>query len=133
MSLAPGPPPFRWTIAGPSEAQVRHDYSAVTGESGAVIGICERAAAAVQSPPTTLAASAWSSVAAQLANKFSALWDGKPGSAACAAFARPASADSFIVVVQDEGAYDGVIEALIPVLWKRTCYTQMVEAEGSLI
>jgi hypothetical protein len=67
-----------------------------------------------------LAASAWSSVAARLVSRFSASWDGEPGAAVWTAVVRPASADSFIVEAQDEGADDGGWKRLIPVLWKRT-------------
>jgi hypothetical protein len=61
-----------------------------------------------------LAASAWSSVAAQLASRFRASWDGEPSSAVCTAILRPAPADSFIVEAQDDDADDGAMEALDP-------------------
>ena len=94
--------------------RIRHDHSAITGGSGAVARICERASAAGQSPSTALAASAWSSVAARLASRFRASWDGEPGSAVCTAILRPAPTDSFIVEAQDDGADDGAMEALDP-------------------
>ena len=66
----------------------------MTGESGAVpvsaSGLCRCRSKSVHN----VAASAGSSVAAQLAIRFSASWDGEPGSAVWTAIVRPASANN---------------------------------------
>jgi hypothetical protein len=63
-------------------------------------------AAAGQSPSTTLAAAAWSSVA-PADEQVQHVVDEEPGSAVQTAIVRTAPADSFIFEAQDEAADDG--------------------------
>jgi hypothetical protein len=86
----------------------------MTGESGAVTRICERLCHSRSKSVHHVSRLGLVQRRPQPASRFSAAWDGSPGSAVETAIVRTASADSLIVEAQDEGADDGVMEAPDP-------------------
>ena len=91
--------------------RVRHDHSAMTGDSGAVTQNPRAASgAAGQKSLHRVGRPAGSSVAAQLASRFSASWGAWLGGVD--GHRQDCVGGQFIVEAQDEGADDGVMEAL---------------------
>ena len=91
--------------------RVRHDHSAMTGDSGAVTQNPRAASgAAGQKSLHRVGRPAGSSVAAQLASRFSASWGAWLGGVD--GHRQDCVGGQFIVEAQDEGADDGVLEAL---------------------